>query len=97
MTSEAGTAITVIGIILVLILVLSVSYIWFLIWIWKDYQKYSEETLPWTIGAAFLFVLILPFYFSARKNNKIVCSKCSKWFPVNLPNCPHCGRNKDAN
>ena len=96
MTPEASTAILIVGIVLVIIIALLVSYVWFLVWIWRDSQKYGEEALPWTLGASFLFVLILPFYLSARVNGKTTCSNCSKWFPVHLPNCPHCGRNKNG-
>jgi hypothetical protein len=97
MTSDTTTALAVVGIILVIVVLLTVGYIWFLIWIWKDCQKYGEEALPWTLGAAFLFVIILPFYFSARVNGKAICGRCSKWFPIHLPNCPHCGSDKNAN
>jgi hypothetical protein len=82
--------------ILLLIIGVGISYIYLLIWIWKDSQKWDEEPIAWTIGASMFWILVLPFYLSARGHNKTLCSKCNKAYPQNLPNCPHCGEAKKS-
>ena len=68
------------------------SYGYLVYWIYTDAHKYGEDPLGWMFLASFLYVGVLPFYFSTRKNNKVSCINCEKWFPRTLKDCPYCGK-----
>jgi len=84
-----------IAVVAIVLLAIVISYSYFIFWIYKDSQKYGEDPLAWTFLASFLFIGVLPFYLNSRTNNKVSCSRCEKWFPKLLKECPHCGGKND--
>ena len=75
----------------------AISYIGVLVWIWRDAERWGEDSMGWVIAASYLGLFVIPLYKGSRGLNKVACDGCGRMYLRGGLFCPHCGKESSTN